>query len=212
MKIARVYLRVSSDEQDLTRQNIIIETARSAGFYIAGIYKEKASGARLDRPELLRLINDLQAGDVLIAEKLDRISRLPLEDALKLFKVIKDKGARVSVPGLIDLSELSGVASGIQKIVIDTVQELLMKIALQTARDDYETRRERQKQGIALAKEKGKYGGRKADKALHERITELRKTYSIHRTAQLANCSISLVKQVGRENRKKEANANEIED
>ncbi len=54
MKIARIYLRVSTDEQDLTRQNEIIENARNNGFYVAGIYKEKASGARADRPELQR--------------------------------------------------------------------------------------------------------------------------------------------------------------
>lgn len=203
MKVARIYLRVSTEEQDLTRQDSIIEMARSAGYYVAGVYKEKASGARPDRPELLRLIDDLQPGDVVIAEKLDRISRLPLDEALKLFQVIKDKGARVSVPGLVDLSEIASGADGIQKIVIDAVQELIMKIALQTARDDYETRRARQKQGIAVAKESGKYIGRKPDLKLHDRITELRKTNSITRTAELAGCSVSQVKKVGRLNKKK---------
>ena len=203
MKVARVYLRVSTDEQDLTRQNSIIETARSAGFYIAGTYKEKASGARADRPELLRLIEDLQPGEIVIAEKLDRISRLPLDEAIKLFNSIKEKGARVSVPGLIDLSELADGAEGIQKIVIDSVQELIMKIALQTARDEYETRRERQKQGIAVAKDKGKYIGRIPDTKLHARIIELRKTNSIARTAELAGCSVSLVKKIGRLGKKK---------
>lgn len=52
MKIARIYLRVSTDEQDLTRQGAIVENTKAAGFYIAGIYREKASGARADRPEL----------------------------------------------------------------------------------------------------------------------------------------------------------------
>ena len=40
------------------------------------IYREKASGARPDRPELLRMIADLQPGEVVVAEKIDRISRL----------------------------------------------------------------------------------------------------------------------------------------
>jgi DNA invertase Pin-like site-specific DNA recombinase len=81
MKVARLYLRVSTDEQDLTRQTDIVHTARAQGYYIAGIYQEKASGARADRPELLRLIADLQPGRVVVAEKLDRISRLPLAEA-----------------------------------------------------------------------------------------------------------------------------------
>lgn len=60
IKAARVYLRVSTDEQDLTRQSQIEQSARAAGYYIAGVYREKASGARADRPELLRMIADLQ--------------------------------------------------------------------------------------------------------------------------------------------------------
>ena len=61
MKVARIYLRVSTDEQDLTRQAEIEQSARSAGYYIAGVYREKASGARADRPEILRMIADLGA-------------------------------------------------------------------------------------------------------------------------------------------------------
>jgi len=46
MKVARIYIRVSSDEQDLTRQAEIEHGTRSAGDYIAGVYREKVSGAR----------------------------------------------------------------------------------------------------------------------------------------------------------------------
>ncbi|WP_425290005.1 recombinase family protein, partial [Shewanella algae] len=55
--------------------------ARAAGFYVAAVYREKASGARPDRPELLRMVADLQPGEVVVAEKIDRISRLPLQEA-----------------------------------------------------------------------------------------------------------------------------------
>ena len=63
MHVTRVYLRVSTQGQDLDRQESIIAEARDAGYYIAGVYREKASGARADRPELLRLIADLQPGE-----------------------------------------------------------------------------------------------------------------------------------------------------
>src|SRR6218665_62551 len=59
VQVARVYLRVSTDEQDLQRQEAIITAARAAGYYVAGVYREKASGARADRPELLRMVADL---------------------------------------------------------------------------------------------------------------------------------------------------------
>ncbi len=81
MKVARIYLRVSTDEQDLSRQAEIEHSTRGAGYYVAGVYREKASGARADRPELLRMIVDLRPGEVVVAEKIDRISRLPLAEA-----------------------------------------------------------------------------------------------------------------------------------
>jgi DNA invertase Pin-like site-specific DNA recombinase len=197
MKIARLYLRVSTDEQDLSRQAEIEHSARAAGYYVAGIYREKASGARADRPELLRMIADLQPGEVVVAEKIDRISRLPLAEAEKLVASIRAKGARLAVPGLVDLSDVADEADGVAKIVLVSVQELLLKLALQMARDDYETRRERQRQGVQLAKAAGKYTGRKADIATHQRIVALRRAgQTIERTAELAGCSVSQVKRI----------------
>jgi DNA invertase Pin-like site-specific DNA recombinase len=197
IRVARIYMRVSTDEQDLLRQESLCESAREAGYYVAGVYREKASGARADRPELLRMISDLQPGEVVIAEKIDRISRLPLADAERLIGSIRAKGAKLAVPGLVDLSELAADATGVSKVVLESVQEMLLKVALQAARDDYEDRRERQRQGVALAKEAGKYGGRKADTANHRRIVALRTAgHSIAKTAELVGCSASQVKRV----------------
>jgi DNA invertase Pin-like site-specific DNA recombinase len=197
MKVARIYERVSTEEQDLTRQHKIELDAQAAGYYIAGIYKEKASGACADRPELLRMIADLRPGEVVIAEKIDRISRLPLVEAEQLVASIREKGAKLAVPGVVDLSELAAEADGVAKIVLEAVQEMLLKLALQMARDDYETRRDRQRQGIEIAKDEGKYAGRKADPNLHERIVALRTaSHSISRTAKLAGCSISQVTRI----------------
>ena len=150
-KVARLYLRVSTDEQDLQRQERIEEEARRAGYYVAGVYREKASGARADRPELLRMIDDLQPGEVVVAEKIDRLSRLPLAEAEQLVTAIRAKGARLAIPGLVDLSEVTAGTEGMTRIVLEAMQELLLKLALQMARDDYETRRERQRQGVELA-------------------------------------------------------------
>lgn len=197
MNIARIYLRVSTVEQDLARQSAIEKSARAAGYHIAGVYREKASGARLDRPELQRMIADLQPGDVVVAEKIDRISRLPLADAERLVESIRAKGARLSIPGLVDLSDLPAEAEGVTKIVLESVQALLLKLALQMARDDYETRRERQRQGVQLAKSAGKYAGRVADTAVHQRIVALRRAgQTIRRTAEVSGCSVSQVKRI----------------
>lgn len=197
MNIVRIYLRVSTDEQDLTRQNDIERNTRDAGYYIAGVYREKASGARLDRPELQRMIADLQPGEVVVAEKIDRLSRLPLPQAEQLVNSIRARGARLAIPGLVDLSDLAADADGITKIVLESVQELLLKLALQMARDDYETRRKRQRQGVQLAKSAGKYAGRIADTTIHKRIVALRGAgQTIQRTAELSGCSASQVKRI----------------
>jgi DNA invertase Pin-like site-specific DNA recombinase len=193
MNIARIYLRVSTDEQDLTRQADIEHSTRASGYYVTGVYREKASGARADRPELLRLIADLQPGEVVVAEKIDRISRLPLPEAERLVGSIRAKGARLAVPGVVDLSDLAAEAEGVTKIVLESVQELLLKLALQMARDEYETRRERQRQGGQLAKAAGKYSGRKADRSIHQRILSLRSAGDIiQKTVELAGCSPSI--------------------
>jgi len=197
VKIARVYLRVSTQSQDLQRQEAIIDAAKSDGYYVAGVYREKASGARADRPELLRMIDDLQPGEVVIAEKMDRISRLPLADAERLIAAIQDKGARLAVPGVVDLSELTDTADGVAKVVLESVQTMLLRLALQMARDDYEQRRERQRQGVKLAKEAGRYTGRKPNTKIHERIIALRTSgHTIPETARLAGCSASQVKRI----------------
>jgi DNA invertase Pin-like site-specific DNA recombinase len=210
-RIARVYLRVSTEAQELERQEAIVEAAKAEGYYVAGVYREKASGARPDRPALLRLVDDLQPGDVVIAEKIDRISRLPLPEAEQLVASIRAKGARLAVPGIVDLTELASESQGVSKIVLEAVQDMLLKLALQMARDDYETRRDRQRQGIELAKQKGRYEGRRPDAGMHERIIALRSSgRSIADTARLAGCSASQVKRVWRDRQAGIAPANSL--
>lgn len=122
---------------------------------------------------------------------------------------IRAAGARLSVPGLVDLADVVTTSHGVTKLVLEAVQDLLLKILLQMARENYETMRRRQSEGIALAKEQGRYkGGRKADKKRHERIVALRKArHSIAETARLEDCSESLVKLVRRQHREQLATA-----
>ena len=143
------------------------------------------------------MIADLQPGEVVIAEQIDRISRLPLDEAERLVAAIQAKGARLSVPGVIDLTDLVAGADGVSKIVLEAVQAMLLRLALQMARDDYTTRRERQRQGIQLARAAGMYAGRVADTTTHQRIIALRSAgNTILHTAKLSGCSVSQVKRI----------------
>jgi len=196
MKNARVYLRVSTAEQDLERQRALVGKARDEGYYIAGIYEDKMSGTSADRPALNRMIADLQPGDVVIAEKMDRITRAPLPEAEAIIAAIKGKGAKLVVPGIVDLSDIQ--AGGMARIILDAVQDMLLKVAMQMARDDWETRATRQAQGIAESKKAGKYKGRPVDALLHARVRALLtdKTLSVKRVAELAECSPTTVAKI----------------
>ena len=197
----RIYIRVSTEEQTLERQDYLIEDAKRQGYYIAGVYREKISGAVENRPELQRLIDELQQGDFVLAEKIDRIRRLPLEAAEKLIDRIKAKGARLLIPGIVDFSDLINDSEGVSKIILSAVQNVLLKLSLQMARDDYELRRKRQKEGIELAKVKGRFKGRKPSEELHKKIIDCRykNKMSIAGTADLLGTSKSTVARVCRD-------------
>ena len=192
-------MRVSTIEQSNQRQEKIIDEATNNGYYIAKVYREKASGAIKDRPKLRELISDLQPGEIIVAENIDRISRLPLQDAMDLVNEIREKGAFLSIPNIVDLGELmTENQTELSKIIMLSVQEMLLKMALQIARDDYELRRERQLAGIALAKKNKKYKGRKPDLNKHQLILDLWATgnYTEVEIAKRVDCSLPQVKRV----------------
>lgn len=124
--------------------------------------------------------------------------RLEFVDDCNYEKTELDKGAKLAIPGVVDLSELAESSTGVTAIVLQSVQDLLLKIALQMARDDFETRRFRQKSGIEAAKAKGDvYRGRPVDQGMHIKIQELLAAgFSVRKTANLASCSTFSVQKV----------------
>ena len=187
-KVARIYQRVSTDGQDLTRQAAIVQEAKAAGFYVAGVYREKASGARADRPELLRMIEDLQPGEIVIAEKIDRISRLPLVEAERLVASIRDKGARLAVPGVVDFSEVAAEAKAWQRSCSNLCRTCCYASPCRSLATTTRT--------VASVSVRA-YRGRPADQDIHARIVALRgRGESIANTARLAGTSVITVKRV----------------
>lgn len=77
----RAYLRASTKDQDAGRAREDLERfAADQGLKIGARYAEDESGAKLNRPELFRLLADCQPGDVLLVEQVDRLSRLNKAD------------------------------------------------------------------------------------------------------------------------------------
>jgi DNA invertase Pin-like site-specific DNA recombinase len=81
------YARVSTYGQSLSAQ---LEQLKAAG--CARIYREKATGARADRKELLKMLKHLAAGKVVVVTRIDRLARSTF-DLFAIVKQIADAGA-----------------------------------------------------------------------------------------------------------------------
>ena len=88
------YARVSTDDQSLDHQR---ERLREAG--CERLFEEKVSGARRDRPELARLLDQLRKDDVIVVTRLDRLAR-STGDLLAIAEAVRAKEA-----GLLSLAE-----------------------------------------------------------------------------------------------------------
>ena len=148
------YARVSTTEQNLDRQ---IELFRSLGAEDRDIITDKQSGKSLDRTGYNALKNAiLRAGDTLVIKSLDRLSRskTDIKNELKYFK---DNNIRLKVTDLpttmIDLADE-------QSWVIDMVNNIMIEVLSSIAEQEYNTIHQRQSEGIAAAKAKGKHLGR----------------------------------------------------
>lgn len=193
----RAYLRASTAEQDASRARSALEQfASDHGKAIACEYLENESGAKADRPELLRLLRDAKAGDVLLVESIDRLSRLPADDWSKLKAAIDSKGLRIVALDLPTSHQGMRDASGDEFTgrMLAAINGMLVEMMAAIARKDYEQRRERQAQGIEKAKAQGKYQGRPVDEDLHKRVRELLGAgLGIRATARHAGCSTTTV-------------------
>ncbi|MEF1167384.1 recombinase family protein [Vibrio campbellii] len=157
----RAYLRASTDEQDSSRsKQELREFVKSRNLQIASFYQENISGTAAERPELDRLIENSEDGDVLLIEKMDRLTRLPFQTWETLKARIKTKGISIVV---VDqpmthqsLSDVDVSVSAIQQALTN----FMLDLGAAMARDDYETRQKRAQQGIAKAKREGRYKGR----------------------------------------------------
>ena len=89
------YLRASTSDQNAKRaQSILQRFVQEKGFRIAGWYIENVSGASLQRPELLRLLDDAAKGDAIIIEQIDRLSRLDEKSWFTLKEMLHESNDR----------------------------------------------------------------------------------------------------------------------
>ena len=164
----RIYVRASTKEQDAERalDDLVMFSKKYGDKYVP--YVENHTGTKLERPELTKLLNESNNGDILLVESVDRLSRMKQDDFEKLKVILKDKGLRLIVADLpttqIELKEGDDTTGSI----LELINKLLIDLLATMARLDNEKRKERIKQG--LARSGYKPTGKKADTAKHERI------------------------------------------
>jgi DNA invertase Pin-like site-specific DNA recombinase len=171
----RGYLRASTVTQDAERaRDDLTKFAEERGQRIAAFYVENDSGAKLDRPELLRLLADATPGDICLIEQIDRLTRLRAEDWNKLKAMITGKGLRIVA---LDLPTswlmFQAEPDDFTARLFDAVNAMMLDVLAAVSRKDYEDRRRRQAQGIAKAKSEGLYKGRPTDRKRHADIAAL---------------------------------------
>ncbi|MDF7651818.1 serine recombinase [Pantoea sp. Al-1710] len=198
------YLRASTSEQDATRaKKALRDFALMHNKRVAGWYVDNISGTTMNRPELLRLLDDAEPGDVILIEQVDRLSRLDDEGWNILRRQIADK--QLSVVSLdLPTSYLAlnnSVTDSFTHSMLKAINAMMLDMLAAISRKDYEDRRRRQAEGIVKAREQGRFRGRVADLAKHELIRNLRITQekSINETARLAGVSRATVIRVCRQ-------------
>ena len=150
------YARVSSKEQNLDRQ---LASFHQLGADERSIITDKQSGKNLDRSGYQALKTTLlRSGDTLVIKSLDRLSRSKA-DIKKELEFYKEKGIRLKV---LDLpTTLMEFPEG-QEWIFDMVNNILIEVLGSIAQQERETIHQRQAEGIAAAKAKGKQFGRPA--------------------------------------------------
>lgn len=140
MKIG--YIRISTTDQNTARQELLMEQLG-----VDEVYIDRISGKNTNRPELQKMMEYVRRGDTVIVESISRFAR-NTRDLLELVEQLSVKGVEfVSKKEAIDTTTPTGK---FMLTVFGAVAELEREYILQ-----------RQREGIAIAKDNGVYKGRK---------------------------------------------------
>ena len=149
------YIRVSTILQNTERQLPSVPCDR--------VYEDKASGKDTERQQYQLMMSNLRSGDVINVHSLDRVGR-NTKDILNLVEQVKEIGASIKFHK--ENLTFDGTSN-------DLYSNLLLTILSGFAQFERNIILERQREGIAIAKAKGKYKGAKR-KLTDEQLNELK--------------------------------------
>lgn len=174
------YIRVSSKEQNTERQEQALSTCER-------LYIDRVSGKNTERPQLQRMMSTLRKGDVLTVKSVDRLAR-NTHDLLAILDDLLALG--VTVRFLDNSMEFSdNPTSRFMITMLGAVGELERSFI-----------RQRQQEGIAIAKEKGTYNGRPKDDELRKKVMGyLNRGIKPDEVAKLCGCGRATVFRIKKE-------------
>ena len=136
------YIRVSTEHQETARQQEIM-----SNYGVDRIFSEKISGANTDRPQLKAMLDYVREGDTLYVESISRLGR-STKDLLNIIDSLTAKGVTlISNKENIDTNSPTG--------------KFMLTVFAALSQLEREQLRQRQREGIEIAKVQGKYTGRK---------------------------------------------------
>jgi DNA invertase Pin-like site-specific DNA recombinase len=173
------YARVSTEEQTTHAQ---IDALTATGCEV--VYEEKRSGGSMARPLLLKMLAELQPGDVVVVYKMDRIAR-SLRDLMTIQERIHAVGADFkSLTEVIDTTSPAG--------------RMIFQILGAFAEFERAIIRERTIVGLRAAAERGRFGGQRSkipDAQLPELVQAWQsRRYALTALARMHGCHISSVR------------------
>lgn len=141
------YARVSTTDQKLDRQLELLKDCDK-------IFCDKISGTTHKRSELQKMLEYIRENDIVVVAELDRLGRNN-KDLTDIMYKIQNKGATIEV---LNLPSLKGIEDTNLRRLINN---LIIELYKYQAESEWKKIRERQQQGIEIAKSAGKYTGRK---------------------------------------------------
>lgn len=169
------YARVSTADQNLDRQKDALQR-----FGVDRLYCEKMSGTKKNRPELDRMLAEIQDGDTIVIESLSRLGR-SVKNLSELMETLNKRNIRlVSLKETIDTRSPTG--------------KLLFTILSSLAQFERDVLVERTQEGLNAARARGRVGGRpKADQSALVKAMALYRTkqYSVKEITELTGVSKS---------------------
>lgn len=149
------YIRVSSKEQNEQRQVEAMKDFNKANNVVNAIELiDKVTGTNTDREQLQLLLKVIGEGDLVVIKSIDRLSR-NYKEVMELWNTITGKGADIVV---IDMPLLDTRQH--KDLLGDFISNLILQVLSYVAQQETDFRKQRQAEGIKIAKEQGKHLGR----------------------------------------------------